>query len=281
MKGRILLISFVLMVLGLVSGCDLTGSGGKFVAADTTQVDVKAIKDIRIDIVNGDIKIKAVPDVKGIDFVLIKEAHGRTQSSARKNLDRFKITMDIEDSSLTISDDTPRELKNGRKFKIYITMPSTLSSAKLSMVNGEISLEGKLDSATIKGVNGELSFKGHASNLSVGLVNGTIHTSGGFNRFACSVVNGNIDGNIDEIRDGSASCVNGSIHFTISGLKNLKVVASALKPEYIDITGFDSVHESDSKIVAVLGDGVNLLQLSTVTGQIKVEAVKNVYALRN
>ncbi len=281
MKRKLLLIAFAIVSFGFVSGCGLTSSGGKFVVADTTQVDVKAIKDIRIDVVNGEIKIKAVPDVKGIDFVLIKEAHGRTQSSARKNLDKFKITMNIGDSSLTISDDTPRELKNGRKVKIYITMPSTLNSAKLTMVNGEISLEGRLDSATIKGVNGVLSFKGHASNLTVGLVNGTIHTSGGFNRFACSVVNGNIDGNIDEILDGSASCVNGSIHFTISGLKNLKVVASALKPEYIDITGFDNVSEKDNKVIAVLGDGINMLQLSTVTGKIQVEAVRNVYALRN
>ncbi len=280
MKQLLICVMVASAVLVNFSGCDFAKSSDRVTAVDTTNININEVKNIKFDLVNGDVKIRVAPDTDQLKFLVVKEAHGKTASEAKSNLKHFNLTLKVTDSSISISDDTPEWMKFNRKVSIELVVPESLNNTEINLVNGRTEINGQFHTVRIEEVNGSVNFKGRSSSLDISVVNGAIQVNGSFDTLDCTVVNGSINGIVEHLVYGEAGCVNGSMVFNIL-FNDIEVSATAMRLDNIEFNGFESVRRIKDNLVATVGSGSNLLKLSTVTGKIHVNHESQIYALRD
>jgi DUF4097 and DUF4098 domain-containing protein YvlB len=193
--------------------------------------DVSANEKIYIEVMSGEISIKAV-DSNQFKIVgkLDEKATGFTLDS-KDGFTRFEMTMPRQVNY------RGSEKSNGADLRVEVPIGSTIEfkgvnsdislsgitgGSKISTVNGKIAAANLSTLVQLNTVNGEIGSKDNSGQIELSSVNGEIVDVGSSGRLDYSVVNGSIEARTaaEEI---TVSTVNGDAKLKMSGTQRLKL----------------------------------------------------------
>ncbi|MEO3678718.1 DUF4097 family beta strand repeat-containing protein [Rheinheimera sp. FR7-31] len=209
------------------------------------RVSVSANEKIYIEVMSGEITIKAVDSNSfSVSGKLDEKATGY-EFDSKDGFTRFEMTMprqvnynwNDKSNAAQLSFEVPVgasvEFKgvNGN-----VSVSGIHGSSQIGTVNGEITATDLRNSVKLSTVNGEIKLSSGSGRIELSSVNGEIEDNGSSGRISYEVVNGEINAssNAEEV---SVSTVNGDADIKLSGTTQLKL--STVNGE-IDVTLRDS-----------------------------------------
>ncbi|MGP9800627.1 DUF4097 family beta strand repeat-containing protein [Rheinheimera sp. NSM] len=230
---------------------------------------VTANEKIYIEVMSGEISIKAVSSAKfSVSGKLDEKATGYTLDS-KDGFTRFEMTMPRQVNYNWKDKANAAELRfevpvgASVEFKGVngnVSVNGIHGSSQISTVNGDIDASELRNSVKLSTVNGEIKVKAASGKVELSSVNGKINDEGSKGRLSYDVVNGKIKvkSSAEEI---SVSTVNGDAELELNGTKQLKLST---------VNG-----EIETKLSGVTNPRVNG---SSVSGDIELKLDANVSA---
>ena len=235
------------------------------------ELDVKSIKSIGVETVNGGITV--VGD--DTDKILIDAdltVKGPDAAVCQELLDKIEIRLQERKKSLNIEVERKKKHKYSISVSFNIRVPHEMS-VNASTVNGGINvtaLEGDMELST---VNGGINCNQIDGSIEASTVNGGLNLSSVSGDVEASTVNGGIVCNSVDTTPSSIelSAVNGSIELGLKGKLNSSLEANTMNGK-IRISGIDiELPKKNAKhLTTVLGDGEGDYELNTVNGSIHI-----------
>ncbi|SNY45069.1 Putative adhesin [Arsukibacterium tuosuense] len=193
--------------------------------------NVSANEKIYIEVMSGEISIKAVPASK---FTVNGKLDGKATGyvlDTKDGFSRFEMTMPRQVNYSTKDKDNMAELSfevpvgSSVEFKGVngnVEVTGIHGSSEISTVNGKISADDLRTSVKLRTVNGEIKVNGARGQIELNSVNGEIEDKGSSGRLRYEVVNGKINGQ-SSAEEVSISTVNGDAKLELDGTKQLKL----------------------------------------------------------
>ncbi|KKO45338.1 hypothetical protein WG68_11495 [Arsukibacterium ikkense] len=193
--------------------------------------NVSANEKIYIEVMSGEITIKAVP---GNKFSVSGKLDGKATGyllEVKEGFSRFEMTM-------------PRQVNYGRNDQKFLAelsfevpvgshvefkgvngnvkVSGIQGSSQISSVNGEINAGDLANIVKLTTVNGAIKVRAASGNVELNSVNGKIDDEGSSGRLRYEVVNGKIKGR-SSAEEVSISTVNGDAELDLTGTRQLKL----------------------------------------------------------
>ena len=194
-------------------------------------VSVSANEKIYIEVMSGEISIKAVTGAKFSVAGKLDEKATGYEFESKDGFTRFEMTMprqvnynwndktNAAELSFEVPEGASVEFKgvNGN-----VKVSGIHGSSQISTVNGEITASDLRNSVKLSTVNGEIKVTKASGRVELSSVNGKIDDEGSSGRLSYEVVNGDIKANssADEV---NVSTVNGDAELDLSNTQQLKL----------------------------------------------------------
>lgn len=229
------------------------------------------------------LKSGSVLTVKNVNGAITVEAWDREQVEFRGEFkpssrdEQVKVEIDRTAKGLEIVGKPPKSQEGwgsyrGAECRMELKVPRHVL-ARISTVNGAVSLKGTQGETSLESVNGAVTATAHGDGLKAKTVNGAIHVDAVKGALQMNTVNGAIAArDLDAQGHGiEASTVNGSVTLQAQGLKG-RLTASTLNGNLsLKAKGAEQVEVSKRRMSAVFLGGEQPIALSTVNGSITVE----------
>jgi hypothetical protein len=239
-------------------------------AEKTTETRVLALaygSSLTVKNVNGAVTVEAW-DREEVEF------RGEFKPSSRD--EHVKVEIDRTSKGLEIVGRLPRNNEGwsyrGPQCRMELKVPRRVL-ARISTVNGTVSLKGTQGEASIESVNGAVTASAHADGLKASTVNGAIHVDSVKGSLMMKTVNGAIEARDLDTQDGGlkASTINGQVRIQAAGLKGKLEARTRNGSLNLKAKGAEQVEVSKRQMSAVFQGGTAAIDLSTVNGSITVE----------
>ncbi|HEY3251279.1 MAG TPA: hypothetical protein VGK25_09195 [Ignavibacteria bacterium] len=260
MKSKILIIiALGLFMLIGASGCQYLKK--RVEKKEKTEYRLTSTGKFRIEIenVNGNVDVIPTADTTGLIYITAEKIGKVKINDQDKPIEGVDIKIDTTDEIIKVSTEYKKpsfsifEGKNRATVNYTVKIPASLKVV-VNSTNGTISA-GKLQAdSRFENVNGSIYINGCTGTLDI------------------ETVNGSIKANIDSTKGLIAETVNGSID--IGNLKNAdaNVEASCVNGKVkVENLNFSSVTSQKKNLSGQLGNGKNIIRLSTINGSIHLD----------
>jgi len=259
MKTKIIIaVLFSTLILGSFSGCQYLKK--RVEKKEKTEYKLSSTGKFRIEIdnSNGNVDVLASDDTLGV-ITITAEKIGKVRiNETDKPIEGVNIIIDTTDEIIKIDTDYEKSFsvfgnKNSASVNYTIKVPATLKVV-VNLTNGAITADGLKSDSRFESVNGPI----YVSNCT-----GTLDIE---------TVNGSVKANIDSTKGLIAETVNGSI--TLGSLRNINANVEAscvngkVKTENLN---FSTLSSEKRSLSGKIGNGNNIIRLSTVNGSIKLD----------
>src|SRR4030095_15280673 len=260
MKAKILLsITLGLFILTFVTGCQYLKKRVEKIEKSEYTINSKGKFRIEIENVNGDVDVIPSGDTTGMIYITAEKIGNVKINEQDKPIECVDIKIDTTDEIIKVSTEY-----HGTTF-------SLLSGKKTATVNYTVKIPASLK-IVVNSTNGKISAGKLQADSRFENVNGSIYVNGWPGTLDMETVNGSIKANVDSTKGLVAETVNGSID--IGNLKNAdaNVEASCVHGKVkVENLNFSTVTSEKKNLTGKLGNGKNIIRLSTVNVSIHLD----------
>jgi len=217
--------------------------------------ELDSVAALEIDGINGNMEIIGT-DGDSIHIWGDRLVRSDTQADADAHLDQLQVNVRKGDSALLVETEQPEE-SQGRSYEVdyHVRLPRSLAVAA-HLVNGDIGVDEIINEVEMKLVNGDIDCQNIEGSCSGSVVNGEIN---------CEMI-------VSDQEQCSLSTVNGDVTLEIYKTSSAELRAQVTNGS-ISVEGLQVTNQQISKTTfyGVIGDGLGMIQLQTVNGDIEVK----------
>ncbi len=261
MKSKILLMLVLLAFIAAgIPACSLLKKRSEKKEKTEYKITGKNKTGISIENTNGEIRVTKTDDTLGVITINAEKIARVRQDDMDKPIDNLNVNIDTSGSTIKVTTDYK---------KVYEGLFNHDNDAR---VNYDIRVPAntKVD---VDNTNGSITLTGLSGDVKVGTTNGSTTISKCSGYISIDGVNGSISGNFDSTKGINIDIVNGAVK--LGGMKNISADVSVNtqngKVKFNNLN-FSNLNAEKRSLTGTLGNGKNVIKVSSVNGSIMLDA---------